>query len=82
MGRIHRFDALAPGSQQRARDFPKPVPAVAHGQQLQAIPRPRRAPAARDGVRRGGGRQGAFELVGDDEHAQRHKSGYRRKATG
>ena len=75
MGRIDGLDALDLGLEQRAGDFAKPVAAVAHGQQVQRVLRPRPAPAARDGLRGGGGGEGAFELVGNDQDVQRHEEG-------
>ena len=66
MGRVNRLNALEPGLEQRAGDFAKAVAAVAHGQPVEGIVRPRFAPAAGDGLTGGSGGEGALKLVRDD----------------
>ena len=72
MGRIHCLNTPAPGPEQAAGDGAEAVAAIAHGQQVEGVARPRLAPAARDGLGRSLGCEGALELVRDDQDLQCH----------
>ena len=56
-----------------ADNFAEAIAAIAHGQQAERVRRSRRAPSARHRVGGRMGGEGALELVGSDENAQRHE---------
>ena len=73
MGCVHRADGLALRLEQAADDFAEAVAAITHGEKIEKVPWPLLAPAPGNGVRGGLRSQGAFELVGNDQHAQGHE---------
>ena len=77
MGGIDRLRSLELGLEQLAGDFAKAVTPVTHRQQLKGIVRPRTTPAACDSLRGSGSRQGAFELVRNDQNLHRHAPDHR-----
>ena len=75
MGCVHRPDRLALRLEQGANDFAEAVAAISYGQKMEDVPWPRLAPAPGNGLRGGLRRESAFELVGNNQHAQWHEGG-------
>ncbi len=73
VGRIHRVHATPLGSEAFGQDRSEAVSAIADRQQGECVVRPATLPALGDGRCGGGGGEGALELVGNDEDAERHR---------
>jgi hypothetical protein len=73
MGRINGLQGSALGSEAFSQDRPESVTTVADGQQSDHVFGTAASPALGDGGGCSRGGQGAFELVGYDEDAERHR---------
>ena len=75
-GAVGRIDGLhrAPlGSEAFSQDRSEAVTTIADGKQGERVVGAMASPALGDGMGRGGRGEGAFELVGNDEDAERHR---------
>ena len=72
MGRINRVNGPEPGLEQRTADFAESIAAIAHGEEIESVPRPRPTPAPGQSLRGSLGSEGAFEFIGNDQDTQRH----------
>ena len=71
-GGVDRFDASSPTFFLESDGFPKTIPAIAHGNQLQTVSRPNAAPTPRNRSGRFHCGQRPFELVGNNNDSRRH----------